>query len=123
MQPNLSAQFIATIGAVTAALIAGFFSYINLVSAKEQKISEFRQAWIDDLRDAICKYIASLSYLASLYKVNAEIQDGKKQRFEMLESVRELYERVNESYNSIILRVNDKETDDVGKKMSLSYIS
>lgn len=38
-----------SIGAVGAAIIAGFFSIVSLIIGKEQKTSEFRQAWIDAL--------------------------------------------------------------------------
>ena len=35
---------------IIVAIIAGFVSFIGLVITKEQKISEFRQVWIDALR-------------------------------------------------------------------------
>ncbi|WP_044175801.1 hypothetical protein, partial [Photobacterium damselae] len=63
------------IGALFTAMIAGFFAFINLISSKEQKVSEFRQDWINQLRDAISEYISSLSYLSILYKHHLE-QDG-----------------------------------------------
>ncbi len=38
------------LGAVVAALVAAFVSLAGLIISKEQKTSEFRQAWIDALR-------------------------------------------------------------------------
>lgn len=38
------------IGAIGAALIAATVSLLGLIISKEQKTSEFRQAWIDALR-------------------------------------------------------------------------
>ena len=38
------------VGTICAALIAGLISFVVTVLAKDQKISEFRQAWIDALR-------------------------------------------------------------------------
>ena len=37
------------IGAIAAALIAGLISLLGLIISKEQKVSDFRQAWIDAL--------------------------------------------------------------------------
>ncbi|HBY5227607.1 hypothetical protein [Klebsiella pneumoniae] len=42
-------------GAIIAALIAGFIAFIGMVIAKENKISEFRQEWIKELRGNIAK--------------------------------------------------------------------
>lgn len=42
-------------GAIIAALIAGFIAFIGMVIAKENKISEFRQEWIKELRGSIVK--------------------------------------------------------------------
>jgi len=44
---------IIVFGTVLAALIAGVFSYFNLVNSKEQKVSEFRQAWNNSLRSGL----------------------------------------------------------------------
>ncbi|HIF9258767.1 TPA: hypothetical protein ACX6RA_001823 [Photobacterium damselae] len=98
------------IGALFTAMIAGFFAFINLISSKEQKVSEFRQDWINQLRDAISEYISSLSYLSILYKHNLE-QDGsdQKSKFDMVQSVEETYSKLNKSYNDILFRVNPKE--------------
>jgi len=43
------------VGAVVVALIAGGISLVLAVLAKDQKTSEFRQAWIDALRDDVSK--------------------------------------------------------------------
>ena len=60
------------IGATLAALIAGFFSYVNLVSAKENKVSEFRLAWIDGLREEVASYTAAVQDLARIERVRVE---------------------------------------------------
>lgn len=43
---------------IIIAVITGVISFIGLVISKENKISEFRQAWIDELRKDISDYIA-----------------------------------------------------------------
>ena len=45
------------IGAVVAALIAAIVSLLGLIISKEQKTSEFRQAWIDALRSDLTHLI------------------------------------------------------------------
>ncbi|HFP9328150.1 TPA: hypothetical protein ACT1UT_000352 [Raoultella planticola] len=42
-------------GAIIAALITGVIAFIGMVIAKENKISEFRQEWIKELRGNIAK--------------------------------------------------------------------
>jgi hypothetical protein len=41
------------VGAVIAAIIAGSIALLGLIISKEQKVSEFRQQWIDALRQDI----------------------------------------------------------------------
>jgi len=43
-------NFITMAGVMFAAIVGGFFSFVSLISSKEQKVSEFRQQWIDGLR-------------------------------------------------------------------------
>jgi septum formation topological specificity factor MinE len=46
------------IGAIVAALISGGIALLGLIISKEQKISEFRQAWVDAVRDDLSKLIS-----------------------------------------------------------------
>jgi len=50
-----------TISAV-APLVAGFLAVIGLVAAKENKTSEFRQKWIDELRNDVSDFLSNLAY-------------------------------------------------------------
>lgn len=56
---------IAAVGALLVALVAGLFSLTGLVISKEQKTSEFRQAWIDALRQDATQISASLEAWAT----------------------------------------------------------
>ena len=49
----------AAIGAIAAASIAGLLAFLGLIIAKENKTSEFRQAWIDSLRLDLSKLISN----------------------------------------------------------------
>ncbi|HKE96605.1 MAG TPA: hypothetical protein VKB34_20010, partial [Povalibacter sp.] len=59
MATELPAQSIVAIATVVASLIAGVFSFVNLTLNKEQKTSEFRQAWIDALRADLSAFFAA----------------------------------------------------------------
>jgi hypothetical protein len=114
---------IVLFGAMFAALIAGYFAFTNLVAAKENKISEFRQEWINSLRDSIAKYISSLTYLSTLYIHYSARPENKKDKFEMARDVEEVYARVNESYNDIIFRINDIEKNTKGRDLNNAFLS
>ncbi|MES2632269.1 MAG: hypothetical protein V4669_04815 [Pseudomonadota bacterium] len=56
-------QFLPILGPVVAACIAAIVSFLALVISKEQKTSEFRQAWIDGLRGDLTEFAANLRRL------------------------------------------------------------
>ncbi|OOF01029.1 hypothetical protein BZG79_15455, partial [Salinivibrio sp. MA427] len=114
---------IVLMGAMFAALIAGYFAFTNLVAFKENKISEFRQDWVNSLRNSIARYISSLTYLSTLYIHYSARPDDTRDKFEMARAVEEIYARVNESYNDIIFRINDNERNATGKKLNDEFLS
>lgn len=63
------------LGPIVAALIAGAVAFLVLVLTKENKTSEFRQAWIDGLRDDIAKLSASMSTMASMLDLKSEFKE------------------------------------------------
>ncbi|HHF2916283.1 hypothetical protein ACX03_16140 [Vibrio parahaemolyticus] len=110
-------------GAMFAAIVAGFFAFMSLIASKEQKVSEFRQEWINSLRDSIASYISSLAYLSVLYKHHNDLTGEKKNKYEMARDVEDIYAKVNESYNDIIFRINDDEKDPEGKKLNDDFLA
>ncbi|WGQ34073.1 hypothetical protein QEZ63_09185 [Alcaligenes faecalis] len=122
MESNISGPILAAAAAIAAAVIAGSFSYLNLITAKESKVSEFRQQWIDALRASIAEYLSAFAYISILYKHFSEKDDEKKDRFEMAKEVRDTYFRVNRSYNDIILRINEAECDPEGQKLNDAFL-
>jgi hypothetical protein len=122
MELNILGPATIAFGAIVAAVIAGSFSYLNLITSKEQKVSEFRQTWIDSLRNSIARYIASLSYLSILYKHYSEKDDTDKDKFEMAKGVSDVYEKINSAYNDIIFRINDNEDDPKGKNLNDNFL-
>lgn len=61
-------------GVITAALLAGFFSFLNMVSTKENKVSEFRLSWVDGLRDEIAEFTAALHVLSKAEETFADLR-------------------------------------------------
>jgi hypothetical protein len=55
---NTSNPFLSIYSAILVAFVAGAFSLLGLTVSKENKISEFRQEWIDGLRSDIAELVA-----------------------------------------------------------------
>ena len=111
------------LGAMFAALVAGFFAFMNLVALKENKVSEFRQDWINSLRDSISCYVSSLTYLSTLYMHHGEKNVDKKDKFDMTRDIEEIYLKVNESYNDIVFRINENEKSKKGKRVNNEFLT
>lgn len=68
----------AALGATIAALISAVVVYITTVLAKEQKTSEFRQVWIDGLRNDIAEYLAKAVTVNSVARVHTGVSEQEK---------------------------------------------
>ena len=93
----------AAIGAVVAALIAGTASLLGLIISKEQKISDFRQAWIDALRTDLSAFLTQINAITDAVRVKYDDHSAKVQ------TLRPLYMPLNTSTFNILLRVNPDE--------------
>ncbi|MGP1832261.1 hypothetical protein ACTTBA_04210 [Shewanella frigidimarina] len=71
MTPELSGASIGAAAVITAALISLIVAVTSAVIAKEQKVSEFRQVWIENLRNDIAE-VVSLSYSFIVEKEKAK---------------------------------------------------
>lgn len=118
------AQVYVAIGAIVAALIAGAFSYFNLVSAKETKVSEFRQAWIDALRSEISTYVSRLVAVTTLGEyIHTNLEDTKKYDIDLIRERSRHFEEILAAHTSIRLRINRHETDRAAKRLNDSFLS
>jgi hypothetical protein len=109
MQATASSDtaLISTYVTVIVATIAGVFSLLGLVIAKEQKVSEFRQAWIDALRQDVAEFIAQANIIhAALAKLAKQASPDK---VKFLNDNRESYLAVNRCSTRIRLRLNVSE--------------
>jgi len=104
---SVISPIVIAIGAVLAALIAGFFSFVNLVSAKESKVSEFRLSWIDGLREEIARFTASVHELVRMHGHKGDLTAK-----EWLDVTSEPYRHARESLTAIQLRLNPKHVEE-----------
>ena len=102
-QIDIPASLYIAIGAIIAALIAGFFSFLNLVSSKENKVSEFRQAWIDGIRSEIACYAAAVIALGRFRAARDKFKEDS-----WYEATESAYKDAIESLTKIQLRLNPK---------------
>ena len=76
---TIPASIYIAIGAAVAALITGWTSAANIIIAKDQKISEFRQKWIDELRQSTSELSCYMSMLSSLMHMHYEEKCGMQE--------------------------------------------
>lgn len=99
------------IGAILAAFVSGVFSYINLVIGKEQKISEFRQQWIDAIRNEISEFISlaiNLKDAARIYKLEANVNDSPVEFNKIHNTIKDDINKFGMVHIRIKLRLNRK---------------
>src|SRR5690606_35388277 len=78
----------------------------STVLTKEQKTSEFRQSWIDELRKDISQYISGASEIAALYTDKA---NDKAAQAKFLDDNFMLVHELQAIEHRIVLRLNAKE--------------
>lgn len=101
------------LGAVVAAIITAIISFINLVASKDQKTSEFRQQWINDLRSDISEYLSSVNIVSCEAHLYQQLQgkDGITGELlkEFAEKVSSPMGKAFEVFHSVQLRLNTKD--------------
>jgi len=106
---ELPATIFITVGVIVAAFISGTFTFVNLIISKDQKTSEFRQDWINELRKDLSEFTSSVASYTS-YIVAYKNNSQQVNKF-LAENV-DLITKITASHDSIRLRVNpidDKE--------------
>lgn len=87
-----------------AALLAAVISLLGLVISKESKVSDFRQKWIDDLRQDVSSLIANALHVSRRITV---------------EDVAEEVSKCNEATACIRLRLNSSKAQHVNVRESM----
>ncbi|ELB2058235.1 hypothetical protein QNZ53_003467 [Vibrio parahaemolyticus] len=105
----MSAPFYAALGTISAAIITSVFVFINLINSKEQKTSEFRQDWINALRQNISEYTAVTTTFVSMmiYIDSFDTEDEKvKRESDFYKENIDIANDITKYYNNIQLYVN-----------------
>lgn len=117
---DIPIQLLVPIGAVLAACITGAISFVSLITSKEQKISEFRQAWIDAFRSELADFSSqarrvSLEHIPLNIKAitgplleQLEIADREAEKPDPFHDNRQ---RMAQAYYALKLRLNPDEVD------------
>lgn len=114
MHTDLPAQSIAAIATLVAALIAGAISFVNLTLTKEQKTSEFRQAWIDKLREDLAAFFAGARAFARASEALHLVGSDYKEKVPLLitdEKISSIRYQAAETLYRIKLRLNADEVE------------
>lgn len=103
---------IPVVGTVAAALVAGGIARANLIASKETKISEFRQAWINSLRDDLAALFSNVRTLARAYQEKRSPPDPTDSDFSIdKEKITEVRHGSAEAHHRIRLRLNAVQAD------------
>ncbi|WP_236184305.1 hypothetical protein [Pseudomonas juntendi] len=104
---------IPIIGPVVAALIAALITFVVAVLSKENKTSEFRQAWIESLRNDVSELLGEFNVLEGVYDITIdhelEGKEGQAQINEFWKQHHKEYAKIDSLCSRIVLRLNAEE--------------
>lgn len=114
MHADLPAQALAAVATLVASLIAAAVGFVNLTLTKELKTSEFRQAWIDALREDLAKFLGAARAFARAVEVVHTFGPDYKDKVPLLigdDKISELRYQAAETLSRIRLRLNPDEPE------------
>jgi len=121
-----SHDVLVILGYIAAASIAGCFSLLSLIIAKENKVSEFRQQWIDELRNDIATHITAVYHLCaclrSFTRGFAPRMPTALESLDFTTTHRDTYNSLRESFNRICMRINRKEKDPQKRRANAEFL-
>lgn len=98
---------------VLVAIIAGFISFIGLVISKEQKVSEFRQEWINKLREDISSLIGAVSELYHSWLIVVEDKSINDLGKQFIKDKVTVVKEINSIAAKCRLRLNPKKDNEM----------
>lgn len=106
---NISSNAYPMIGAISAAFIAGGISFLMAVLSKDQKTSEFRQIWIDGLRNEIADLVSLFYVMTDLFREMVREGPTQARLNEFLNQNVEYFCKLEMAEAKIKLRLNPDE--------------
>jgi uncharacterized membrane protein YraQ (UPF0718 family) len=111
----MSIPFLIPAATIFAAFIAAIVGLISLTVSKEGKISDFRQAWIDSLREDLTQFLAATRIMIRLLEEKRAFaldpEHPNKNIFFKDEDGLKARLKVVECYQRILLRLNASQPD------------
>lgn len=95
---------------IIAALIAAFIAFIGFILTKENKISEFRQQWIDSLRADLAELLSILNKMSDSYSSSSIKIPGRSVDYSSM-LLSQHKESIVRQVTKIKLRLNPEEKD------------
>jgi len=114
MHTVLPTQALAAVATVVASLIAAAVAFVNLTLTKELKTSEFRQAWIDALREDLAKFLGAARAFARAVEEVHTYGPNYKEKVPLRigdDKIGELRYQAAETLSRIRLRLNPDEPE------------
>jgi ABC-type hemin transport system substrate-binding protein len=102
-------SFLPVLGPIVAAIIAGAVAFLASVFSKELKTSEFRQAWIDALRNDLSELISMALQLGDEIVVRHKAGEDPKAIQAHLRTEEPMFQRLEACRARILLRLNPRE--------------
>lgn len=108
---ELYKSLLPVIGPVLAAMIAGAIAFIVAVLTKENKTSEFRQAWIEAVRNDVAEIVSEMNVLEGLISAHRDVvhTERLKKGHEFWKEYRKELAKIDAACSRVILRLNPKE--------------
>jgi hypothetical protein len=97
---SISPTAIALFSALSVAAVAGAFSVFNLLVTKDQKISEFRQSWIGELRADFALLVGHAHQIASIRAAPVQV------KYDFRKETSQLFVEINQAGTRVRLRLN-----------------
>lgn len=117
---NLYTVYVA-IAALIGAWISAAFTFFSIQNQRHSKISDFRQAWINDLRNEIACFVSTLQKSIFLQKKRDRLRTQNEEaiRKELDDVFFSTYGSLVQHKAQIRLRLNREDTQERLKKLNL----
>jgi len=116
----MESALIAALVSIIVVIVSAYASFYGLIITRENKISEMRQAWIDELRKDISDYIAYALEFAFHYSYIRNSQQNNSS-----ELINEHFAKnshiVDSAYSRIVLRLDRKNHIELLNMLKASY--
>ncbi len=110
-------EFIPIIGSLVAALTAGIITFVISVLSKEQKISDFRHSWVEELRKDISEFMSEVDTLKTYIDLRLKHEESKERMYEFLFGTSNSTANIGALFIRIKLRLSHEEHGDFIKDL------